>query len=190
MRAAVVEHRAPACRRRRHAESQKTHGCFGEDGSRHANRGLHNYRLNNVWQNVADDDAQIAGSEGAGSFDEFAFARSEDLSSNEAGVADPSSKREREDEIEDPGATECDESNCEQNSWEREERIHQHNVDEAVDASSVVAGDGADDEAERERCEHDAAPYQHRDARAKDDARENVASKFVSAEEVSLRWSA
>jgi len=42
-------------------------------------------------QNVADDDAQVAGAEGAGGFDEFAFASGEDLSANQAGVADPAS---------------------------------------------------------------------------------------------------
>src|ERR1700722_16197321 len=190
MRAAVVEHGSPAGRWRRHAESQKTHGGFGEDRSRHADRRLHDHGLNNVWQNVADDDAQIAGSEGAGGLHEFAFARSKDLSADEARVADPTSEREREDQIEDAGTSEGDKSNGKQNSRERKESVHQHNVNEAVDASAVVASDGPDDEAKRERCEHDAASYQHRDARSVNDARENVASEFVGAEKVSVRWAA
>ena len=116
MRAPVVEHGSPACGRRRHAEAEKTHGGFGEDRAGHANRGLHDHGLNNVGQNVAHDDAQIAGAEGAGGFDEFAFAGGENLSANQARVADPSAEREGEDEIEDAGAAECDEGDGDQNS--------------------------------------------------------------------------
>src|SRR5271170_6362128 len=188
MRAAVVEHRSPAGRRRRHAESEEAHGGFGENGSGHADRRLHDHGLNDVRQNVTDDDAQVARSESACRFDELALARGEDLSAHQAGVADPASERERENEIEDTGAAEGYERNRKQDSGEREERIHQDHVDEAVDASSVVAGDGADDEAEGERSGDDAAPDQHRDARAIDNARENVAAEFVGAEPVRMRW--
>ncbi len=43
-------------------------------------------------QNVADDDAQVAGAESAGGLDEFALARGEDLSADQARVADPASE--------------------------------------------------------------------------------------------------
>ena len=187
VRAAVVEHGAPTGRGRWHAESEKAHGGFGEDGSGHADRSLHDHWLNNVRQNVADDDAQVARAQGAGGFDKFAFARGEDLSANQARVADPSSERERENQIEDAGAAEGDEGNGEKDSGEREERVHQDDVDEAVDASAVVAGDGADDEAEGQRRGDNAASDQHRDACAIDDARENVAAEFVGAEPVRVR---
>src|SRR5271169_1709934 len=89
--AAVVEHGPPTGRRRRHAETEKAHCCFREDGSGHADGGLHDYGLNNVWENVTHNDAQVTGAEGACSFDEFTLTRCEDLSANQAGVADPSS---------------------------------------------------------------------------------------------------
>src|SRR6202034_3750183 len=54
---AVIEHGSPTGGRRRDAESEKTHGGFGEDGPRHADRSLYHDRLNNVRQNVANDDA-------------------------------------------------------------------------------------------------------------------------------------
>src|ERR1035437_6545596 len=99
--AAVVEHGSDLGGGRRDAESEETHGGFGEDGSGHADRGLDNDRLNDVGQNVADDDAQITGPESAGSFNELTLAGSEDLSPNQARVADPSAKREREHKVED-----------------------------------------------------------------------------------------
>src|SRR6266851_6384601 len=170
MGAAIIQHGAPACRRRRDAESQKAHGGFGENRSRHAYRGLHDHRLNDVWQNVADDDAKIAGPESAGSFDEFTLACGENLAADQASIAYPSSERERENQIEDARTAERDERNREQNSRERQECIHQDDVDEAVDASAVIAGDRADDESESEGREHDATSNQHRDARAVDNA--------------------
>ena len=183
----VVEHRSPTGSRRRNTETEKTHSGFGEDGSGHADRGLHDDGLNDVGQNVADDDAQVTGSEGAGSFDELAFASGENLAADETRVANPSAERQREDEIEDAGAAECDEGDCEQNSGEGEEGIHQNDIDEAVDASAVVSRDGTDDESEREGKEHDATADEHGDARSVDDARQNVTAQFVGAERVCTR---
>src|SRR5271157_4067371 len=93
--AAIVEHGAPTCGWRRHAESEKAHSGFGENGSCHADRCLHDHGLNNVGENVTEDDAQVAGAESACGLDEFAFARREGLASNQACVADPASERER-----------------------------------------------------------------------------------------------
>ena len=90
--AAVVEHGSPTRGGRRNAEAKKTHGRFGENGAGHADGGLHDYRLNDVGKNVANDDAQIAGAESPRRFDEFAFARGENLSADQARVADPSAE--------------------------------------------------------------------------------------------------
>ncbi len=188
MSAAVVEHRSPTGRGRGHAESQKAHGGFCENCSRHADGGLHDHRLNNIWQDMADDNSQIACAEGAGGFDEFALTRGEDLSAHQTRVANPASERESENKIEDAGTTECDERNGQQNSRERQERIHEDDIDEAVDASSVITGNGADDEAEDKRSEYDAAPDEHGNASTEDDAGENVAAEFVGAEPVRAGW--
>src|SRR5450432_3307651 len=99
MGTAVIEHRSPTRGRRWHAESEKAHGGFGENRSRHADRGLHDYGLNNVGKNVADDDAHIAGSEGAGGFHELSFARGENLTAHEPRVSHPASERQREHQI-------------------------------------------------------------------------------------------
>src|SRR6266446_4031589 len=166
MRASVVEHRSPACGWRRNTESEKTHGGFGKDCPCHADCGLHDYRLNNVWKNVADDDAQVAGAERAGGLDEFALARGKNLSADKASVTDPPAEREREDQIENARAAESDEGNGEKNSGEGEECVHEDDIDEAVDASAIIAGDRTDDEPEGKRGENDATAHQHRDASA------------------------
>ena len=184
MCATVIEHGSPARGGRRNAEAKKTHGRFGEDGAGHADRGLHDYRLNDIGKNVANDDAQIAGAESARGFNEFAFPRGQNLSANQARVAHPSAERERDHKIEDAGAAECDEGDGNQNSRERKKRIHQDDVDEAVDAASVVSSDRSDDQSERQRCQHDAAADEHGDARAINDARKNVAAEFVGTEPV------
>src|SRR6267154_3466506 len=186
MGTAVIQHGSPACRGRRDAESQKAHGSFSENRSCHADRGLDDHWLNNIRQNVADDDAKIAGSQCPGGFDEFALARREDLPADKTRIADPSSERERKNEIEDARSTEGDEGDRQQDSGEREEGIHKHDVDEAVDAPTVVTGDGSDDQSEGERRQDNATSYEHRDARAIDDTRENVAAKFVGTEEVTV----
>ena len=181
---AIVEHGSPTRGGGRHAQAEEAHGGFGEDGSSHADRGLDDHGLNNVRQNVADDDAQVARSESARGLDEFAFAGGEDLSADQARVAHPSTEREREYKIEDARAAECDEGNGQQDTRKRQEGVHQHDVDEAVDDASVVAGDGTDDEAEGERHGHNATSDKHGDARAVDRTGENVAAKFVGAEPV------
>src|SRR5215831_16044557 len=104
MGAAVVEHRTPARGRRRNAEAEETHGGFGQDRACHSDRSLHDYRLDDIWQDVAYDDAQIAGAERAGCFHEFSFTGSEHLATNQARVTNPSAQRERQHQAEDAGA--------------------------------------------------------------------------------------
>src|SRR5205807_5683852 len=125
-----------------------------------------------------------------GRLDEFAFAGGEDLHADKAGVANPSTEREGENEIENARAAEGDEGDGEKNSGEREECIHHHDIDEAVDGSAVVTGDGADDKAEDKRGEHHRTANQHRDARAVDDTREDVATEFVGAKPMIVRGKA
>src|SRR5579862_81639 len=174
IRAAVVQHGSPTRGWRRNAETEKAHGGFGQDRSSHADRGLHNDRLNNVRQNVANDDSKIARSQRTRGLHEFSFAGSENLSADKARITDPSSERQREHEIENTGTAEGDERDREQNPWEGQKRIHQNDIDEAVDRSSVISGDGADHKSQKERGQHNATTDQHRDARAVNGAREHV----------------
>src|SRR5581483_9500546 len=95
---------------------------------------------------------------------------------------------EREDEVQQAGSEKGDEGDGEQDAGEGEEGVHHDDVDEAVDASAVVSGDGADDQAEQERGGDDARADQHGDARAVEDAGVDVAPEFVGAEPVRGGW--
>src|SRR5205807_6671397 len=75
VRAGVVEHGAPACGWWRHAEAQKAHGRFGKDGAGHADRGLHDDRLNDVGENVSNNHAPVACAQGSRRFHILALAR-------------------------------------------------------------------------------------------------------------------
>ena len=92
-------------------------------------------------KNVAQDDAQIACAQRARRFDEFPFANRQHLPAHQARVADPASERKRENQIENSRAAERDEGDRDENSGKRKKRIHQHDVDEAVDASAVISGE-------------------------------------------------
>ena len=156
--AAIIEHGSPTGSRRSHTQTEKAHGGFGENGARHANRSLHDHGLNDVGKNMADDHAQIACAKGSRSFDKFPFACGEDLRADQAGVAHPSSERERQNQIENPRATKGNKGDGEQNSRERKKRIHHYNIEKAIDVSAVVAGNRSDDQAEGERdCDHRAS---------------------------------
>ena len=184
VRAAIVEHGSPTWHGGRDAEPEEAHGAFGENGSGHANGGLHNDWLHDVGQDVAGKDAKVAGSESARSFDIFTLAGGEDLGADESGVADPASNDEGEDEIPEAGAEECDKGDGQQDSGKRKKRVHHDDVDEAVNESAVVSGERADDGSEEERPGDDGDSDDHGDARAVEDAREDVSAKFVGAEEV------
>ena len=140
VRARVVQHASPTWDRGWDAETQEAHGGFGEDGGGHADGGLHDYGLHDVGQDVAGEDSEVSGSEGARGFHVFALAGGEDLGADEAGVADPASDDQGEDEVPEAGAEEGDEGDGQQDSRKRKKRIHHDDVDEAVDESAVVSG--------------------------------------------------
>ena len=136
---------------------------------------------------MAQHDAQIAGAESASGFDEFAFPRCQNLPPDQPCVTHPSAERERNHEIEDSGAAKGDERDRDQDSGKRKECVHQHHIHKAVNRSSVVSGDGTDDQSEDQRGENDAAADQHRNARTVDEARQDIAAQFIGAQPVRRR---
>lgn len=186
--AAVVEHGAPACGGRRNTESEKAHGGFSKDGASHPDCGLHDYRLNDVGKNVAREDTPVGGAESARGFDELALLDGQHLGADQAGVADPSADAERDDQIEDARAEKGHEGDGDENSGKRKECVHHDDVEETVGIAAVIAGDGAEDQAEKERSGDHAAAYEHGDASAVDGAGEDVAAELVGAEPVGGAW--
>ena len=100
VRPRVIEHRTPARRRRRHAQSQKAHRRFRQDRARHADRRLHDHRLNNVRQNVARDDPYIARAHGPRAFHKFPLPHRQNLRAHQPGIPHPPANRERQDKVE------------------------------------------------------------------------------------------
>src|SRR5437667_12797212 len=119
MRAAVVEHGAPASCRRGYAEAQEAHSGLGENSARHADRRLHDHRLNDVGQNMVNDNAQIACAESACGLHEFALARVQHLRTNLHSVAVPTSNRKPYTRMEHSRPSESNEDDGKQNSGTR-----------------------------------------------------------------------
>src|SRR6266436_484817 len=178
---AIVEHGSPTGCRRGYAQTEKAHRGFGQDRTRHADCGLHNHGLNNVRKNMAGDHAQIACAQGSGGFDKLAFAGGQNLGAHQAGIAHPSSNGKREHEVENARAAEGDKSDGQKNSGERQKRVHHYDVEEAIDVSAIVAGDRSHDQAERKRDRDHRTSHQHGNARAVDEAGENVSPQFIGA---------
>src|SRR5208282_5327721 len=181
VRAGVVEHGSPAGGWRGDAEAEEAHGGFGENGSGHADSRLHDDGLNDVGQDVARNNVEIASAESASGFDKFALADREHLRTDQAGVADPASERQSEHQIEDAGTAEGDEGDGDENAGEGKKGIHQHDIGEAVDGAAVITGKTADDEAEQKGTGDDAAADEERNTRAPDEAGEDVAAEFIGA---------
>src|SRR5208282_2846524 len=142
---------------------------------------LHNDRLNNIREDVAGNNVEISSAERSRRFDKFAFAHGQHLGADQTSVADPTSERQRQDKIKNTGAAEGHKGDRDENSGEGKKGIHQHDVDEAVDAAAVVSGEAANDEAEQKRTRHHAAADEQRNSRAPDQAGEYVASEFIGA---------
>ncbi len=87
MGAGVVEHAAPAGRRRWKAQSQEAERSLSQNGSCHADGSLHDDGLQDVGQDMAGKDAQVRGAQGAGSFHEFPLLDGEHLGPHQASVA-------------------------------------------------------------------------------------------------------
>ena len=179
--AGVVEHGSPACDGGRDAESEEAESGLSQHCAGHADGGLHDERLDDVGQDVAEEDAEVAGTEGAGGFDEFALAYREHLTADQAGVADPSADGEGEDEVEQAGSEEGDEGDGEQDSGEGHEGVHGEDVERGIDCASVKAGDAAENDSGGEREGHDGNGDGEREARAEDDAGEDVSAEGVGA---------
>ncbi len=185
--ASVVEHGSPCGGGRLDAEAEEAEGGFGEYGACHADGGLHEQGLNDVGKNVAEHEVEVGGSEGAGGLNVFTLFDCHDLSSNEAGVVDPTGEGESEDEIDEAGAEEGDEGDGEKYSGEGEEGVGEIDVDDGVGEATVEARDHAEDCAEDERDGDDGDGDGEGDAGAEEDTGEDVAAELVGAKEVGGR---
>lgn len=182
--AGVVEHGAPACGWSGDAEAEEAESGFSEDGSGHADGALHDQRLQDVGEDVAGEDAKVGCAEGSGGFDELALADGHHLRPDEARVADPSGERQGKDEVEEAGAEEGYEGNCDEDARQREEGVRDVDVEDDVSDAAVEAGEASGDEAGGEGDGDDGDGDDQRDAGSVEGAGEDVAAELVGAEEV------
>ena len=137
---------------------------------------------------MTNDHAQIACAQRTCRFHKLAFPRGQDLRTHQARVPYPASEGEGEHEVEDAGAAEGHESNRQQNSGERKKSVHDDDIDEAVEASAIVAGQRSHDETYRERNRDHATAHQHGNPRTINETREDVAAQFIRAAPVRGGW--
>src|SRR5258708_12548241 len=105
-------------------------------------------------------------SQRARGFHKRLFLYRQDLSTYHARVADPSSNAEGQNQIEDTWAEKCHERNCQQNPGERQEGVHQDNVEELIDIPAVVTGDRTKDQPDHQRSGNPPSAYHHEHSRS------------------------
>ena len=138
--AGVVEHGSPGWGGGLDAESEEAEGGFGEDGCGHTDGCLDEKGLEDVGKDVAEHEVEVGCAEGAGGLDILALFDAEDLSSDEAGVVDPTGESEGEDEVGERGAEEGDDGDGEKDSGEGEKGVPEVDVDDGVGEADVKAG--------------------------------------------------
>ena len=185
--AAVVEHGSPAGGWRRHAEAKKTHSRFGKNGARHTDCRLHDDRLNDVGQNVANHHAPVACAQSPRCFHILAFTGGKHLSPDQARIADPPAQRERQHQIENSRPAKRDESNGQQDSRKGEKGIHDYDVDEAINPATVIARNRAHHESQEKRARYHRAPHQHGNLCPVDQAGDDIPAQFIGAAPVHKR---
>ena len=137
---------------------------------------------------MARNNVEISRAESARRFHKFALAHGQHLRAHQASVTNPSANRQRKNQVENSRTAKGHEGDSDENARKRKKRIHQHDVDEAVDASSVISGKAADNEAEQKRKRNNAAANKQRNSRAPNQPGENVASEFIGSAPMMRRW--
>ena len=125
---------------------------------------------------MATEDAQVAGTESTGGFDELALLDGHDLSANQTRVAYPAGDGEGQNQVEEAGAEEGDEGDGEQDAGQSKEGVDQIEVDGGVDPSAVEASERAGNHAHGQRERDDRDGDDQRDARAVEGAGEDVSA--------------
>ncbi len=132
---------------------------------------------------MPQDDAGAAHAERARGLDELALAQAEHVAAHDARGAGPLCQAEHDDDDGDRRLEQRDDQDEQDEARER-----QHHVGEAhqrgIDLASDVAGDRADERAQRDAHRGRDEADRERDARAMDDAAHDVAAEQVGAERV------
>ena len=122
-----------------------------------------------------------AGAERARGLHELELPRAQRLPAHEPRVAHPADHRQREHDVGQARAEDGDERDRQQDPGKRHQHIDDP-ADHIVHTPAEVAGNRAEQHADGRRHRHDREADQQRDARARQQAREDVAAELVEAE--------
>ena len=137
--------------------------------------------VNDIGQQVAGHDAQIAVAEGLGRQHVFQVLGDQHFAAHELGVGNPSHNAERDIHITHPRTQDGKDGNDQHVEGESHADIHQPHQ-QRVNHAAIIAGDGADDYAKDERKrDADEADLQV-DTCAIEDAGQDIASEFVGSQ--------
>jgi hypothetical protein len=187
VRARVVEHPAPAGRRRWQSQTQKTERRFRQNGSRHADGRLDNDGLKDVGQDVTGKDAQIRGAKSARGLDKLPLFDCQHLGSHQARVTHPSANSQGKDQVKQPGAQKSHEGDGQKNAREGKKGIHDKDIEQRIHPSAIETGEAAENQSQGKRETNDAHGNHQREARTRENAGEDVAAELVGAKPVGMR---
>ena len=181
--ASVGDHRAPARRRRLHAEPEERQRRFGHDRRRDAERGRDEHRRDDARQHVLQHDADVARAERLGRLHELELAHDEHLAANEPRHPRPADDADREEHDGQRRLQRGGHRDEQQQRGKRERHVGEAHH-QLVDPAAVVAGEQPEREAEQQRDGLRDDARGERDARAVHEPRPHVAPLDVGAQPV------
>ena len=181
--AAVRQHRAPFGQRRLRAEAEEAEARGGQDRDRDAQGHHDEQRRADVGEDVARKDAQVGQAGGARRLDIGLVLHHQRRAARQPREDRNGVDRDRDDRVGQAGAEHADDHDREQHARKGEQHVDQPH-DHGVDAAADIARHDADRHADRHRERDREHAFDQRDARAVDDAREQVAAELVGAEPV------
>ena len=165
---------------------------FGDDGGRDVDRGGDDHRAQRVGQDVAHDEAALAGAERARRLDELLLAQGQELGAHQPRHRHPAQAADDDDDEDEDAALRPEDGlegvaeEIDHQQQQRQRRQRQEQVGEPhqarADTAARHAGDGADDGADHDGDHHGGQADGERDAPAIEHARQQVLAEIVGAQ--------
>ena len=146
--AARRDHRAPFRQRRLRAEAEKAETGGGQDDAGHVERHAHDQRGDAQRHDVAQHDAERRGAHQPDRGDVVGIAHRQRFGARDAGIGRPGGDGDGEHRILDAGAERGDEGQRQDQLGKGEKDVGDAHQDR-IDPAAGIAGDGADQQADR-----------------------------------------
>jgi len=180
--AALADHVAPAWDLRRDAHTQEVQGGDLQQGEREGECGLHDEGRHQVGEDVAQEDARVAGPDRADGLDEDFLFELQGEAEDDAGRAREEINPDGDDDIGETGAQDGEEGQSQQQGGKGHHHVYQPHGHEAK--LPVISGQHPDRDSEGDGVEDDPHAADEGQASAVDDAAEEVAAEMVRPEPV------